>query len=1054
LTVPITRIEKQSDGSRVVSGPVTDGLLDWDDQIVDPEWAAEKLSQWFNDLDKGGFNATIHQMHSPLLAPAGKGKDLDFSTGVPIVRAKVVEPTAIKLIDEDVYKAFSVGILDPPIYPDPVAKNGRIGRKGSGGFINEVSLVDVPANPRCLFSLAKRRGATKPVRETGVVEIVDVDGTVVPLRRARPEQIAKAFGGVQLSKKKKRKITKDEDEERDEQGRWTSGSMGGVPMESTPEGGQHVMSSAESVKPETGGGDKPLGTSHPGLDPLNRPWKERKKLAAKIRAAAAYYAMVKRDMDPDVGGGVDRDKLKPGDYVFPDTKNFPVVTPGDVTDAVSSWGRYKGSESFESFKSKLTALAHRKGPEFVKELPASWGETKKGRTMSDTATKAKKGKTAKDGGSKPEGKKCPTCKGEGTILQGNRQCPDCNGSGKAGSGDGDEKSRKAFGSMLDAAEAASRAGDVAGAAVAAAVTKSLTKDADDDVDAAIEDLAEATADARGAQAADQADDDDKDSDDLVDAALSDVAGAVSATAAAQGMDQIADVLGGKAKKSKKGKKGKEAMTQIPTGDDDACPKCGKTHSGKCKAAKKKKGRKNMGNGAGGGQAGANVDPDVGESSALPGDALVMQGGVSKSKKGKGKKGRKGIPSLEKRLHDMLCPSYSSKAVKSVYGEIGKELPLVDVLDPEYFAARMAEVSAKGGGDVAEAYQALAASTKLSVLSPKTFLELRAAAAKGYMDAYPDVHLRPQMIDPEDFKRSFLSSSNPETSSVTRVPMPDLKTMFGPEDFDRGPLTTNETRPTLSSGTSVAKGKKNKGNTAGAGNPNSRTFYTNAAKDDNQNAMAMLHDHIVSRYPGVCPMEAQQPGTDIDRDGLAGSAAELQAKGPGVESLPTPTGAGDAGTLRPIGKKQGADKKKTETPPAKVGKAAGTAATDTEAIEGLVKERLRKERKVARRKQRRLVKSLKRRERRLTKRADALDKALAQPNPRSRAHRGTSPAQFTPKAVSDPEKILAGKQAADRIRTLKSRTKDGNSTVAQSAVEELMRTLSPEDFAKVMAADVE
>lgn len=76
--------------------------------------------------------------------------------------------------------------------------------------------------------------------------------------------------------------------------------------------------------------------------------------------------------DPDVGGGVDRDELKDSDFVFSDTRTFPIVAPGDVSDAVSSWGRYKGERSFEDFKKKLTALAKRKGPEFEKELPKEW----------------------------------------------------------------------------------------------------------------------------------------------------------------------------------------------------------------------------------------------------------------------------------------------------------------------------------------------------------------------------------------------------------------------------------------------------------------------------------------------------------------------------------------------------------------------------------------------------------------------------------------------------------------------------------------------------------
>lgn len=113
----------------------------------------------------------------------------------------------------------------------------------------------------------------------------------------------------------------------------------------------------------------------------------------------------KRDMDPDVGGGVDRDKLKDSDFVFPDTRDFPVVTPADVSDAVSSWGRYKGGESFAAFKSRLTALAKRKGPKFVAELPDAWtnDDAKKDPQAgeAETAQAAKAGKRKGGKGNKP-----------------------------------------------------------------------------------------------------------------------------------------------------------------------------------------------------------------------------------------------------------------------------------------------------------------------------------------------------------------------------------------------------------------------------------------------------------------------------------------------------------------------------------------------------------------------------------------------------------------------------------------------------------------------------
>lgn len=99
---------------------------------------------------------------------------------------------------------------------------------------------------------------------------------------------------------------------------------------------------------------------------------EQQWVAVKMRIPWAEWPVMKRQMDPNVGGGVDRDKLETGDFVFGDERKFPVVTPGDVSDAVSSWGRYKGPKSFEQFKRRLIALCKRKGAAFVARLPQEW----------------------------------------------------------------------------------------------------------------------------------------------------------------------------------------------------------------------------------------------------------------------------------------------------------------------------------------------------------------------------------------------------------------------------------------------------------------------------------------------------------------------------------------------------------------------------------------------------------------------------------------------------------------------------------------------------------
>ena len=67
--------------------------------------------------------------------------------------------------------------------------------------------------------------------------------------------------------------------------------------------------------------------------------------------------------------GTKRSDLKDSDFLFPETRSFPIVTPQDVKDAISSFGRMKGNMSYEAFLRKLYNKCKSKGPEFVAALP-------------------------------------------------------------------------------------------------------------------------------------------------------------------------------------------------------------------------------------------------------------------------------------------------------------------------------------------------------------------------------------------------------------------------------------------------------------------------------------------------------------------------------------------------------------------------------------------------------------------------------------------------------------------------------------------------------------
>ena len=93
---------------------------------------------------------------------------------------------------------------------------------------------------------------------------------------------------------------------------------------------------------------------------------EKKALTTDIK----YDKKSKETYAAERYGGEKRSDLKDSDFLDPKRRSFPVVTCKDVKDAVSSWGRYKGSMTFDQVKVKLTGRAKRLG--CAGSLPKAW----------------------------------------------------------------------------------------------------------------------------------------------------------------------------------------------------------------------------------------------------------------------------------------------------------------------------------------------------------------------------------------------------------------------------------------------------------------------------------------------------------------------------------------------------------------------------------------------------------------------------------------------------------------------------------------------------------
>ena len=70
-------------------------------------------------------------------------------------------------------------------------------------------------------------------------------------------------------------------------------------------------------------------------------------------------------------GGKKRSELKDSDFLFPETKSFPIVSPQDIRDAISNFGRMKSTISYDSFIKKLYNFAKKKGQPFIDAIPDS-----------------------------------------------------------------------------------------------------------------------------------------------------------------------------------------------------------------------------------------------------------------------------------------------------------------------------------------------------------------------------------------------------------------------------------------------------------------------------------------------------------------------------------------------------------------------------------------------------------------------------------------------------------------------------------------------------------
>lgn len=303
ISFGIEKVESTPDGDLMVYGRATDGSVDHDQQIVHPDFSSKAIAEW---LATGG---NVRVQHNAQRDPAGIGVEAHTDAdGATWVKSLIVEPIAKTLVSKGALRAYSVGIANPSIERDITGKaRGGIIKAGK---IVEISLVDRPANAQCGFQLVKSAS----------------DG--------HAEYVGKMIGDENA-------ITKA--------------------LNSTMEKAPTSTDIDDFAMPKSFSIDfTPNDLAKLVMD------KMRKKVIDDHYAGLAkdaaydpfrYSTAEKRDFDPGVGGGVDRDQLSESDFAGPH-RSFPVVNQSDVSDALHLVGH---ADDPAAVRARIHAIARRKG---------------------------------------------------------------------------------------------------------------------------------------------------------------------------------------------------------------------------------------------------------------------------------------------------------------------------------------------------------------------------------------------------------------------------------------------------------------------------------------------------------------------------------------------------------------------------------------------------------------------------------------------------------------------------------------------------------------------
>jgi RNA polymerase subunit RPABC4/transcription elongation factor Spt4 len=539
-----------------------------------------------------------------------------------------------------------------------------------------------------------------------------------------------------------------------------------------------------------------------------------------LKRQLAEEQAAKRDMDPDVGGGTDRDKIPDEDFAGPH-RSFPIVKPGDVSDAASSLGR-ADPEDREKVKAGIIAIARRKGKAHVDQLPDAWkdedGEdaAKAGKPFPGAAPpfKAKyHGDDAGDAGDSADGddadddddddagaeKSGRACKCGTALAKDARFCPQCGEKAVTKA-----RACKCGTALAKDARFCPQCGEKAVTkARACKCGTALAKDA-------------RFCPQCGEKAPGEAEKGKVPSPE--DAA---VAGAVG-----QAKEAVRDAI--------------SAQGNDPDKDSHPADRAVSAHLNEAKHA--------IGNAEDAQEEDIETDDPAehaAKTAAAEGPAYHLR-----------------------RLHDATCAAYSLDDVVIAHPSAAKGIG--ELADPQSFASMVSAALADDGGTGSRAHEIPALSAayhhavtlKALAAQPGALDDAMGGLRKAFSEYYPDAHPQPGSVSPGQFKRPYVSAGHAGQSAAPgqepRIPL--AANVPSPSDFQR-PLVTDG-REAASPGSAPKPAPAQK-----AG----RTYYSNVGKDGATGVLTAMHDWIADNHPGVCPMTGTSYDGEPSRPNSMGSS---------------------------------------------------------------------------------------------------------------------------------------------------------------------------------------